>query len=644
MKRKRRETPPRTAKKKPLPEKMGEKKPGPSKSVFNFIEEPETPTPTPKMWSLKINEEDWLKSKIILYSTFDVIQKIKNKLTSKQLEMFRKTCFGHFLDANAFQFSGQIVHHILLREVEQPNVEEMWFDICGMQLRFSMHEFALITGLKCFECPKVSRVEISGNRFLEKYFPRKKVSRELVDKVFDDYDGSNDEDCVKLAQLHLLENMLLAKEKQKLVDLEHIRLLDFPEIFNNYPWGRVCYSYTLGYLQRALANRVPKFKERQRRNPSHHCETYHLAGFPFALQVWAYESIPALGKLFAEKKGSNMPRILNWGETQQPNWKMIQKSVFARDEVEVVILKPTKLEKKADYMNKAVTKKTPDKGYLTASLAKAIVAHSDDENHTEFRPRRGSSAVQFDIKQEFSSFRDEMRGVLTSLKEQIVKINEKVTSLDVDKVEMGKKLTNVVNALYDIESELKSGESRFEILHKNRKMSISSKDKGVHEVEEDNGDNDDNKTAKENGDKMQLDFDQPIRIGVRGNQSNSFGILADCTLNVADDDSMQDNQRGIGDDAVAEMPKETNKDEMVQQIENIEEQSLDKIEGHLSQQEGHKETGLSETNPSLGNILVEVPENQDEIPPIQEDVQDNVVMAIKQEEQKDKSAKGGEQH
>ena len=60
-----------------------------------------------------------------------MIQKIKNKLTDGQLEMFRRTSFGHLLDVNIFQFSGQVVHHILLREAEQPNDEEMWFDISG---------------------------------------------------------------------------------------------------------------------------------------------------------------------------------------------------------------------------------------------------------------------------------------------------------------------------------------------------------------------------------------------------------------------------------------------------------------------------------------------------------------------------------
>ncbi|KAF4363789.1 hypothetical protein F8388_000454 [Cannabis sativa] len=295
----------------------------------------------------------------------------------------------------------------------------------------------------------------------------------------------------------------------------------------------------------------------------------------------------------------------------EEDWIKSKIILYSSYEVEVVVLNPTKLEKKADYMKigKAVTIRTPDKGYLTtASHVKAVVPRSEYENRIEYRPQRGSSADQFDIKQEFSSFRDEMREVMISLKEEIGEINYKLTSLDVDRVEMGKKLTNVVNALYDIESELKSGESRFEIHHNRRKTPISNKDKGVHEVVEEeeggnNGNNDDNNTAKENGGEMVLFFDQPIKIGVRDIQSNSV------------DDSMPDNRRSNNGDAAAEMPKETNNDEMVQQVENVEEQSLDKTEDHQSQQ-GHKEKGLCETNPSPVNSSVKVPEKQNENPPI----------------------------
>ncbi|PON75663.1 hypothetical protein PanWU01x14_039230 [Parasponia andersonii] len=211
---------------------------------------------------------------------------------------------------------GQVVQeYVLLREVEQPNEEEMWFDIRGPQLRFSINEFALITGLKCHQYPKITRGEIPGNRILAQFFGSfKTVNREQLDATFHSCNSSNDEDCVK-----------------------------------------------------ALANRIPKFREKLKKNPNHQSETYHLAGFPFALQ---------------------------------PNWKTVQKLVFAQDELELVVLKPTKLERKADYLHKVVKKKKPDKDHPEASGEYVVVAPSngDDEGHPDPPPQRGGTDTQFIIE------------------------------------------------------------------------------------------------------------------------------------------------------------------------------------------------------------------------------------------------------
>ena len=170
------------------------------------------------------------------------------------------------------------------------------------------------------------------------------------------------------------------------------------------------------------------------------------------------------------------------------------------------------------------------------------------------------------------SFRDEIRGVLISLKEEIIKINDQVSSLNVGRVDMGQQLTNIFNALYDIQAELKSGENRFKIHQQKKKILESSKDKGGHALdvnEDDNDDeedyedkddddngvnttkendddeedenndyddkdtgNDDDDTAKENErEKMQFHFDQPINMGGRGNQTNSLSSFVDYALN-----------------------------------------------------------------------------------------------------------------
>ena len=44
------------------------------------------------------------------------VNKIKDKLNTKQLVMFENICFTHFLRANELQFSRQIVNQLLWRQ------------------------------------------------------------------------------------------------------------------------------------------------------------------------------------------------------------------------------------------------------------------------------------------------------------------------------------------------------------------------------------------------------------------------------------------------------------------------------------------------------------------------------------------------
>ena len=72
---------------------------------------------------------------------------IKNKLTSKQVHMFRKTIFGHFLDAKLV-FNGPLYHYILLREVEDEGNNIISFKLLGQKVSFGWEDFDTIIGLR----------------------------------------------------------------------------------------------------------------------------------------------------------------------------------------------------------------------------------------------------------------------------------------------------------------------------------------------------------------------------------------------------------------------------------------------------------------------------------------------------------------
>ncbi|KAL2558931.1 hypothetical protein Fot_03670 [Forsythia ovata] len=47
-------------------------------------------------------------------------------------------------------------------EVTQPKQDEMWFNIYGKLLRFSIKEFCNVTGLKCVSCADLSKLRQVG--------------------------------------------------------------------------------------------------------------------------------------------------------------------------------------------------------------------------------------------------------------------------------------------------------------------------------------------------------------------------------------------------------------------------------------------------------------------------------------------------
>ena len=88
---------------------------------------------------------------------------------------------------------------------------------------------------------------------------RKILSFGKLKKIKKDLDNLKDEDMVKLALLYFLEHVLLGKEGKNLIYMQWVGLFYCLEVFNKYPWGRICYEITLFWLLQTLENRVLKY-------------------------------------------------------------------------------------------------------------------------------------------------------------------------------------------------------------------------------------------------------------------------------------------------------------------------------------------------------------------------------------------------
>ena len=288
-------------------------------------------------WKLLIEEKDYCEAKINIYSSFQVIDNIKKKLTPRQKELFAKTCFGQFLQLCSISFCPQLVHHILLRQlVCPPGENSMWFRIGGKEYEFGLKEFALITGLRCGEFCSLEVEDKLSNRIRDRYFDGHDiVVGKVLDSSFKTFKGDMDKDVVKLAQLYLLERFLLGKDSRRLTEKFSIGLVANAKDFNKFPWGRYLYEVLIESIKSLLKDRDKKIQKIPTKDSNIGSLTYELHGFPYVLQFWAYECIPLVGKKFACRIDTKMPQMLNWVISKRPGFKMLANEVFNAHEVSI---------------------------------------------------------------------------------------------------------------------------------------------------------------------------------------------------------------------------------------------------------------------------------------------------------------------
>ncbi len=164
--------------------------------------------------------------------------------------------------------------------------QELWFLINGKPARFSIKEFALVTGLRCGKVPGSLRKKAKGTRIRDTYFGgTNQIYKKDLQQLLQHWPrGKPREDQGKIAILYFLEATLLSTDKKKLVSQVAMSMVDDLPTFNNYPWGTVSFALTMEQLeQKDLRARYDHYK--QDLAPKGTKATYTLYGFPFAFLV-----------------------------------------------------------------------------------------------------------------------------------------------------------------------------------------------------------------------------------------------------------------------------------------------------------------------------------------------------------------------
>ncbi|GMN48454.1 hypothetical protein TIFTF001_017625 [Ficus carica] len=119
-------------------------------------------------------------------------------------------------------------------------------------------------------------------------------------------------DRVKLAFLYMVAGLLMSSDSKKVVNPSWLQYANDLNFFTQYPWGNVCYNQTLDYIKTDL---VAKFNKSS--------SAYNFYGCPWIFQIWAFEAMPKLGEMMANKlalneKNKNGSRCLRWQNVKNP--------------------------------------------------------------------------------------------------------------------------------------------------------------------------------------------------------------------------------------------------------------------------------------------------------------------------------------
>ncbi|KAM3323937.1 hypothetical protein P3S67_005088 [Capsicum chacoense] len=130
------------------------------------------------------------------------------------LNMFKETCFGVFVDMPKSNFHGQITKCLLMLECKQDNQNEFHIYVKGTILKFTIFEFALISGLNCTSNIEHFQYPTSDDSvLLTKYFSVAKngiFKKKFIERYkMGNFD--NDQDALQMTILFFIHTFLLTE-------------------------------------------------------------------------------------------------------------------------------------------------------------------------------------------------------------------------------------------------------------------------------------------------------------------------------------------------------------------------------------------------------------------------------------------------
>ncbi|KAJ4866799.1 hypothetical protein Rs2_51671 [Raphanus sativus] len=231
------------------------------------------------------------------YHKAGAIREILNALDPAEVDHIRSSPFGRLIEiADKPSFSGRFGRYILSRQLKVFKKHEAWFLFAGKPIRFSIREFAMVTGLNCSKFPK--RGKKKSRNFMEdkpywgelfgslREVPVSSVVKMLAKKTVVDRDIR-----LKYAYLALVSAVILPTTHAPRISVEYAEMIKDLDTFLAHPWGRVSFEMLISSIK-------------ERKEVSLLQNTIALKGFVLALQLVIVECVPALTEVVQDGSSS----------------------------------------------------------------------------------------------------------------------------------------------------------------------------------------------------------------------------------------------------------------------------------------------------------------------------------------------------
>lgn len=231
--------------------------------------------------------------RVLTYLSSGAINRIFNALEEEEVQIIRRSAFGKILEiVDKPVFSGRFARFILSRQLKTKKKHEALFRFAGKPIRFSLREFAIVTGLPCGKFPMKSKMKLKETISEKPYWPSLFGKAEVatvasVIKLLTRRTVADRVVRIKYACLAILSSVLLPTNMKMKICREHAEAIEDLDEFFSYPWGRLAFDMLMGSI-----------KERDEVALSQN--TIAVKGFALALQLVMVEAVPSLTEVVQE--------------------------------------------------------------------------------------------------------------------------------------------------------------------------------------------------------------------------------------------------------------------------------------------------------------------------------------------------------